>query len=126
MALPDRGEAYDFYVTLIDEVTGGFRVSPTIAAGDFQISKDGGAYVNLATLPSVLPAGSVSVKISLSAAEMTADKVTILGVDVAGAEWKDLFSFIDIPVSNIHNIWADPQALTVGRFLALVPQPSDK
>jgi hypothetical protein len=66
------------------------KVSPTIAAGDFQVSKDFGAFANLTTLPSVLPAGSQQIKITLSATEMNADVVTIRCVDqTATKEWAD-------------------------------------
>ena len=63
------------------------QVNPTIAAGDFQVSKDGGSFVNLATLPTVEPAGSEVVKLSLSAADMQADDVVIRAKDQAGNEW---------------------------------------
>lgn len=88
---PKRATAYKFYVGLVDQSdTKKLKVNPTIAAGDFQISKDGGPFANLTTLPSVNPAGSRSVMIDLSATEMTADNVVVQCVDAAGAEWCDL------------------------------------
>jgi hypothetical protein len=66
------------------------QVNPTIAAGDFKVSIDGGAFANLATLPVVTPAGGRSVKITLSAAEMNGDNIFLQCVDAAGAEWCDL------------------------------------
>ena len=106
MALPKNGEAYEYppfgLVHALDAEA--FKVDPTIAAGDFQISKDFGAYANLETLPTVEPAGSIGVKISVSAAEMTADKVMIQGIDQAGNEWFDIFSFIDIPSGNTDTV----------------------
>lgn len=89
---PKRATAHKFYVSLVDQAnTKLMKANPTIAAGDFKISKDGGALANLATLPSVSPAGSRSVMIDLSATEMTADNISIECVDAAGAEWCDLF-----------------------------------
>lgn len=66
------------------------KSSPTIAAGDFQVDKDGGGLTNLATLPSVDPSGSVLVKITLSATEMNADVVTVVCKDQTDPpEWCD-------------------------------------
>lgn len=66
------------------------RANPTIAAGDFKVDKDGGGLTNLTTLPSVSPAASVCVLITLSATEMNADVVTIVGIDQTNPkEWND-------------------------------------
>jgi len=64
-----------------------FQVNPTIAAGDFQVSIDGGDLNNLATLPVVSPADSSIVKIVLTAAEMNGDVIVIKAMDAAGTEW---------------------------------------
>ncbi len=105
MSEPRQGEAFTLFVSLSD--TGGtdFVINPTIAAGDFQVSKDGGALVNLATLPVVAPAASALVKIELSAAEMTADNIAIIGIDAAGAEWEDILISIDNPQANTDAIF---------------------
>lgn len=101
MPEPVNGVAYDFFIALADAVNPAVYIdAPTLAAGDFQISQDGTAYANLATLPTVAPGGSASVKVELSATEMTADKVTVLARDVAGAEWEEVLIFIDIPSGN--------------------------
>ncbi len=87
---PNKGEDFIVHIALEDAGTPGrFKANPTIAAGDFKVSKDGGALANLTTLPTVEPAGSVWVKISLSATEMTADNVAIQGIDQDGPEWND-------------------------------------
>jgi hypothetical protein len=88
---PTRGEAFQFFVCLQDMNTSGrFKSSPTIAAGDFKVSKDGGSFANLTTLPSVAPASSKSVQVDLSATEMTADSVLVLWSDqTAPPEWAD-------------------------------------
>jgi hypothetical protein len=65
------------------------KANPTIATGDFKVSKDGGAFANLTTLPSANPASGRSIMIDLSATEMTADNVVVQCVDAAGAEWCD-------------------------------------
>lgn len=67
-----------------------YKTNPTLAAGDVQISKDDGAFTNLATLPTVTPSGETSVKISLSAAELTCKRAAIRFIDQTGTkEWED-------------------------------------
>lgn len=78
--------------------SGSFRTNPTIAAGDFKVDKDGGGFNNLATLPSVSPAASVAVLLTLSATEMNADVVTVIGIDqTSPKEWGDFF--LSIPTT---------------------------
>lgn len=106
MALPQKGVAYEFYISLVDAASpANFKAAPTIAAGDFQVSKDGGSFANLATLPTVTPAGGIAVKVSLSSTEMTADRVNVQGIDAAGAEWQDVFIALDVPIGSIDEIW---------------------
>ena len=71
-------------------LSGSLVMSPTLATGDFKISKDNGATANLATLPVVSPSSSGVVKVVLAQAEMNADRVTIIGRDAAGANWEDV------------------------------------
>jgi hypothetical protein len=108
---PVKGRAYKFYVGLYDQAnTKLLKVAPTLAAGDFKISKDGGAFANLATLPSINPAGSSAVMIDLSAAEMTADNITLLCVDAAGSEWCDALISIEpkeVAIPNFHFVMRD-------------------
>ena len=86
---PIKGRAYTLYVGLFDQTnTRILKINPTVTAPDVKISKDGGAFANLATTPVVTPAGGVAVKIVLSATEMTADTVTIL-CNSASAQWCD-------------------------------------
>jgi hypothetical protein len=97
---PVRAEDFVLYVALIDAADAkSFKANPTIAAGDWKISKDGGALANLATLPAVTPASSIWVKIELSATEMTADNVSIQGIDqTATKEWTDFA--LSIPTTS--------------------------
>lgn len=89
---PVKGEDFEIYVALEDAVKpGSFKANPTIAAGDFKISKDTGALVNLATLPTVSPASSIWVRIQLSATEMTADNAKVQCIDqTSPKQWADL------------------------------------
>jgi hypothetical protein len=88
---PVKAEDFVLRIALTDyALTGGLRINPTIAAGDFKISKDGGALADLAVLPVVEPAGSMWVKVALSASEMTADTVALQAVDQTTIkEWSD-------------------------------------
>ena len=76
---PVKNEDFAIQIALEDYANpGNLKSSPTIAAGDFKVSKDGGALANLTTLPSVAPAASVLVTISLSSTEMNCDVVSIV------------------------------------------------
>lgn len=88
---PKKGEDFICRIALEDfSSPGSFRSSPTIAAGDFTVDKDGGGFTNLSTLPTVDPAGTPAVKITLSATEMNADVVTLKAVDqTSPKEWTD-------------------------------------
>jgi len=91
---PVKGEDFVIYVGLSDASDPkSFRSSPTIAAGDFKVKKDSGALTNLTTLPTV--EDGVCVKIALSATEMTADNVVLVGIDqTATKEWCDFMMSI--------------------------------
>lgn len=67
-----------------------FQSNPTIAAGDFKVDVDGGGLANLNTIPSVSPASSVLLKITLSSSEMNGDVISVVGIDqTATKEWCD-------------------------------------
>jgi len=97
---PIKNEDFIIYVALADANTAAaFKANPTIATGDWKVSKDGGALTDLTTLPAVTPAASVLVKVSLSATEMNADVVSIVGVDqTAPKEWADFV--LSIPTTG--------------------------
>lgn len=88
---PKRGEDFQIQVALEDYANpGNIKTTPTLAAGDVKVSKDGGALANLNTLPSESPASSGLVTLLLSATEMTADMVTVRFVDqTSPKEWSD-------------------------------------
>ena len=126
MALPKKGVAYIDYITLIDILDPSkFKVNPTIDEGDFQISKDGGAFANLATKPVVTPLGSRTVKLSLSATEMDANNINVQAIDVAGDEWQEvIISYNTQDVVNIASGMLDALSQdhllpgTIGKVLA--------
>jgi hypothetical protein len=88
---PKKNEDFIIGVSLSDMATpGAIKTNPTIAAGDFKISKDFGAFANLATLPTVTPASGDQVKIELSSTEMNADNVHVVWKDqTSPKEWAD-------------------------------------
>lgn len=88
---PVKGEDFEFDVCLEDFVTPGWlKGNPTLASGDVRVSKDNGAFANIATLPTVSPALGPVVRVQLSATEMNADKVTVLFQDQTSPnEWCD-------------------------------------
>lgn len=95
MADPKKNSAYTLRIGLIDVANRPhFKVNPTLAAGDFKVSIDGGALANLATTPVVEPSGSSIVKVSLSASEMNGDGIAIVAKDAAGNEWDDAIIYI--------------------------------
>ena len=96
---------YIFYVSLVSQAdTKLMKSNPTIAAGDFKVSIDGGALANLGTLPTVSPASSVMVKITLSTSEMAGANATVVCIDAAGAEWCDLVVNIQTAARQIDDL----------------------
>lgn len=96
---PVKNEDFKIRVGLADAaVPGSFKSSPTLAAGDFKVDKDGAGLNNLTTLPTNVPAASVCVLVELSATEMNADVVTLVFIDqTSPKEWCDLV--ISIPTT---------------------------
>lgn len=111
---PKKNTAFKFYVALVDQAnTKLTKANPTIAAGDFKSSLDGGAFGNLATLPSANPASGRAVMIDLSAGEMNGDNIVVQCVDAAGAEWCDLVLNIQTTARQIDDL-ATPTNITAG------------
>ena len=94
---PMRGVAFTYELGLVSQADSAlFQVNPTLAAGDVVVYQDGVLDGNADNIPVAVGAGSL-VTHTLSAAEMTADRITVRYTDVAGAEWQDL-------VVNIHTV----------------------
>lgn len=89
---PKKNEDFLIRIALEDYANpGNLKSSPTIAAGDFKVDKDAGGLTNLGTTPSVSPAATVLVLVTLSSSEMNADVVTVVGVDqTSPKEWADI------------------------------------
>lgn len=83
-------------IVLIERDTADFKDTPTLAAGDVQVSTDDGALTNADTLPAVTPAASELVRVSLSAAEMQGDRVVVLFIDQTDPkEWEDQLVIVE-------------------------------
>jgi hypothetical protein len=114
MPEPQRGRVYEFTLSLVSTTTGQLLASPPLAAGDFRVAKDHGALTNLATLPTVAPAGSVLVRVPLTATEMTADQVDVYAHDPDGV-WED----VHIQIQPTLTLGTDSRVL-----LSADPQPA--
>lgn len=113
---PKKNTAFIFYAGLVSQAdTKLFKSAPTLAAGDFKVSIDGGALANLATLPTNTP-GSQMVKFSLSSSEMNGDNITVVCSDAAGAEWCDAVFNIQTSARQVDDL-AFPT--TSGRGIAV-------
>ncbi len=105
--LPVQNSGYTFYLALVSQANPqDFQVDPTIAAGDFQVSIDGGALANLINLPTVSPAGSFQVEVILASTEMTGEKTSVVAIDAAGAEWEQTLVSIDVPAGSVDSLYA--------------------
>jgi len=96
---PTKNEDFKIRVALEDNaLPGSFKASPTLATGDFKVDIDGAGLTNLTTLPSVSPTGTVLVLLTLSAAEMNGDVISIVGIDqTSPKEWADFM--LSIPTT---------------------------
>jgi len=94
---PKSGEDFVTYVRLKDmAVAGRYKVNPTLASGDFTVSIDDGNEAPLGTTPTVSPAGSAWVKVTLAVGEFTGGNIKVAWSDqTVPPEWAD--GYICIP-----------------------------
>jgi len=86
------GAAYSFSAPIIKAGSTDYALTAdwTPAAGDVQISKDGGAFANIATLPTFI-SGAAALNWSLSATECEATEIVIQVIDSATKAVQDQF-----------------------------------
>lgn len=102
---PKKGVEYIFYIGLTSQAdTKLLQANPTIAAGDFKVSIDGGSFNNPSTLPAVTPASGKAVKCVLSTSEMNGDNIIFVASDAAGAEWCDQIINIQTSARQIDDL----------------------
>ncbi len=107
-----RNAATDFEIPLIDSAgRPNYKSSATLAAGDIKVIKDGGAAVNISTLPTELGTTGVY-RFTLTASEMDATLTTVVGVDAAGSEW-------DPVTVSLYTVLADEQHLAKAALVNL-------
>lgn len=97
---PKKNNTFTFEIALTSQDDMDvFQTSVTLAAGDVKVSKDGGAFLNIGTLP--LEIGTTGVlTVALTADEMNADRVAVLFHDALGSEWQDLLVTIHTVTTN--------------------------
>lgn len=114
---PKKNTQYIFYISLVSQAnTKIFQVNPTLAAADFNVATDDGAPAALGTTPVIDADFTRRVKVTLSAAEMNGDNVTLICSDSAGAEWCDLTINIQTTARQIDDLC---YPVTSGRSLAV-------
>lgn len=106
---PKSGEAYTLHFSVTSQAdTNIFQAAPTIAAGDFQVSVDGGAtFANPGTLPSVCAGWNKLIQAPLTAAEMTptvGDQIIFRGSDAVGAQWQDILIVMTTATSDMDDV----------------------
>lgn len=95
-----RATAYVTYVALRSQSNPSIlQANPTLAAGDVKVAIDDAAPANVTTLPVVDADFTKRLKVSLSAAEMTGDNISLQFSDVSGGEWCD--HFVNIQTTQI-------------------------
>lgn len=122
-----RGIAFDVYLPLVEATTGNWKGSPTIASGDGQVSKDGGAFANLTTLPAETPSSGKVVKFALSASEMDAKCIAVRMIDqTATKEWLDTgFTIYTYGAGYIEGTIATATSTTVCTLSSEFPATTD-
>lgn len=93
---PKKNEDFQVRIALKDvSDPRSFKITPTLAAGDFQVDIDGAGFNNLTNIPTVSPAATCAVLINMTAAQMNGDVISIRGVDQTNPkEWCDFFMSI--------------------------------
>lgn len=116
--VPVVGSTFTFGVGLWSQADANLlQVNPTIAAGDFQISTNGGAFQNLDNLPAVTPAGGRRVLVTISAAETTAagtgGEIWVQWVDAADDEWYVGYAIVRVHAANLDSLATATDLATV-------------
>ena len=87
-------------VPLVTRGAADLKANPTLATGDVKLSKDGGAFANLTTLPTVTPASGTAVRVTLSATEAEFTRGVIAFIDTATKEWEDQSLLLHTPMAE--------------------------
>lgn len=108
---PVKNAAYSFEIGLYSQADSTtLKSAPTLAAGDFKVSVDGGAPANTTNTPS---ASGTVVTVALTQTEMNHDRIFVVWVDAAGAEWIAGFTNIFTTATSQDGL-ATPTNITAG------------
>lgn len=100
------GQPYSFSAFLFQSLNSQYiQTSPTLSIGDVKISKDGGGYSNITSLP-VEVSSSGELTVSLTSLETTGvtKYITVKFSDVSGSQWTDAAYQIDVQESKTINL----------------------
>lgn len=115
---PKKNTAFSLYLPLVTSNSSDWKATPTIAAGDIMISKDGGAFANPDTLPDENPNSSKVVLITLTATEMNADIIVVRAIDqTAAKEWQDTGEVIYTRSVTVEDLATQISVNTIDDFL---------
>lgn len=102
---PLKNSAYTFYVWLVSQAdTKIMQASPTLAAGDVKVAVDDAAPANVTDIPVVDADFTKRVKVTLTAAEMNGDNISVQFSDASGAEWCDLAVNLQTAANRIDDL----------------------
>lgn len=111
--MPKKNVSLTIDIGLVDTANRpNFKANPTLAAGDFKVSLDGGNYANLGTLPTVVNSGKV-VRVVFSQAEMNHDTISLVCSDASGAEWDDQIITFNTTTNSIDDVAVPGSAMTL-------------
>ena len=106
-----KNTAYIFYVGLPSQANAlTLQANPTLANGDVKVAIDDGAPAQIeaggggAALPVVDADFTKRVKVTLTAAQMNGDNITVIFSDAAGAEWCDVLVNIQTAANQIDDL----------------------
>ena len=95
-----KNQPFVFFIGLEDAANSGvFLIDPSIEIRDFKVSVDGGSEADLQTLP---VASGKRVKVSVSAAEMNGDNITIVCSD-PDSVWDDVIMNIQTTDLSVYH-----------------------
>jgi hypothetical protein len=100
------GSQYIFSAFLFSKTNSqDIKTTPTITSGDVKISKDGGAYSNISSLPvEVSTSGELTVTLSPSETSGVVRYINVKFSDVVGDEWCDAIYTLEPSVEEIINL----------------------
>src|SRR3990167_1302874 len=117
-----QNSEFILYMGLVDQAARPtFKANPTLAAGDFKLSKDGGTLANLVVLPTVVGTSKL-VKVRILGTEAgTAANLSVVASDAAGAEWDDVIINIQtVATSQIDDIATASTQTTINNYVQAI------